>query len=174
MNRHLTIVAVVVASACAGRAPQPDNRAVPPAVELTVPDDGTRLIFAGHAEGVQIYGCSTRADGGHEWKLKAPDAQVTSASGEKLRHYGGPTWEAADGSKVVGEVKAHEQIDAAAVPWLLLSAKSNSGTGLLAKARWIQRANTVGGKAPADGCDDPHAGAEARIAYSAVYRLWGD
>ncbi len=165
MNRHL--LAVIVATACAGRAPQPGG-GLPPVPE------GSRLIFAGHAEGVQIYGCSTRADGGYEWKLKAPDAAVTSASGEKLHHYGGPTWEAADGSKVVGEVKARAQVDASAVPWLLLSAKSNSGTGLLTKARWIERVETVGGNAPPGGCDDTHAGTEARIAYSATYRVWGD
>src|SRR3954469_19487997 len=164
MHRHFVIAALVVASACAARAPEPD-RSVPAASGLTVPDDGWRLLFAGHAEGAQIYGCSSRADGGYEWKLKAPDAQVTSSSGEKFRHYGGPTWEANDGSKVVGEVKARADGNASAVPWLLLGAKSTSGAGLLAKARWIQRLDTVGGKAPADGCDAAHPDAEARIAY---------
>ncbi len=173
MHRHVMIATVVVASACAARAPQPD-RTVPGAPEITVPDDGSRLIFAGRANGAQIYGCASRADGGYEWKLKAPDAVVTNASGEKLRHYGGPTWEASDGSKVVGEIKAHVQVDASAIPWLLLAAKSTSGAGVLAKARWIQRLDTVGGKAPADGCDEAHSGAEARIAYSATYRIWGE
>ncbi len=172
MHRHVVIAAVVFASACAARAPQPD-RSIAGASGLSVPN-GSRLIFAGHAEGAQIYGCASRTDGGYEWKLKAPDAEVTSASGEKLRHYGGPTWEASDGSKVVGEVKARAQMDATALPWLLLAAKSTSGAGMLAKARWIQRVETVGGTAPANGCDPAHSGAETRIAYSATYRIWGN
>jgi hypothetical protein len=163
----------MLCTACASRQPLP-ARGDAAAPDLSVPEDGSRLIFAGKADGAQVYACTAKAEGGHEWKLKAPDAVVVSDSGEKLSHYAGPTWEASDGSKVVGEVKARAQVDAAAVPWLLLAAKSNAGSGLLAHARWIQRFETRGGKAPDGGCDAERSGAEVRIAYSAVYRIWGD
>ncbi len=55
------------------------------------------------ARGVQIYEC--RAVAGdpakYEWAFKAPEADLFDAQGRKVgRHYAGPTWELADGSKV--------------------------------------------------------------------------
>ncbi|SRR5258706_2446947 len=161
-------IALLFAAACASTQPQPTREAAAPGVN--VPDDGSRLIYSGQAEGAQVYACSPKAGGGQEWKLKAPDATVTGSAGAKLRHFAGPSWEAADGSTVVGEVKARADVDAAAIPWLLLGAKSTSGTGLLAHVRWIQRLETRGGKAPGGSCD---AGAEVRVPYSAVYKFWG-
>ena len=71
---------------------------------------------------------------------------------------------------MVGELKAKDDgPDPAAIPWLLLSAKSTTGIGVFARTQSIQRLNTVGGKAPAEGCDQAHAGKEARIAYKATY-----
>ena len=162
MPMRIAIAAALCA--CASSAPMPD-RSVAAAPAVAVPEDGSKLLFAGNAEGVQIYGCT-----GGEWKLKAPEAQVTGAAGEKVHHYGGPTWEAADGSKITAEVKAKAQVDAAAIPWLLLGVKSASGEGVLAKARWIQRVDTRGGTAPAGGCAPD---AEVRVNYTAVYRIWG-
>ena len=69
---------------------------------------------------------------------------------QQAKHYAGPTWEAADGSKVVGSAVAHDDgPDHEAVPWLLLTATNNSGSGLFGNVRAIQRLHTVGGKAPA-------------------------
>ncbi len=69
-------------------------------------------------------------------------------------HYAGPTWESTDGSKVVGEVKEKYSVpDAKAIPWLLLSAKSNSAAGTFAQIASIQRINTEGGQAPTDVCN---------------------
>src|SRR5438067_3617319 len=162
MQGRISLTAVLCAAACASSHPQPSREAAAPAV--SVPDDGSRLIFSGMGEGSQIYICAPKPDGyGPEWKLKAPDAAVTDGAGAKLRHYAGPTWEAGDGSKVVGEVKARTEVDAAAIPWLLLAARSTSGPGLLEHVRWIQRLETRGGKAPDGKCD---AGAETRVAYS--------
>jgi hypothetical protein len=125
------------------------------------------------ATGVQIYACSaSKTDPSKfEWTFKAPEADLFDGAGTKVgRHYAGPTWESTDGSKVVGELKAKDDgPDPAAIPWLLLTSKSTSGTGVFARTLSIQRLNTVGGKAPADGCDQSNAGKEARIAYKATY-----
>src|SRR5208282_2862008 len=113
--------------------------------------EGQTLALDLRAEGVQIYVCSARKDDTtkFEWTLKAPEAELFDASGKKVvKHYAGPTWEATDGSKVVGELKARDDgPDPNAIPWLLLSAKMTSGNGLLAKTTSIQRLETVGGKA---------------------------
>lgn len=60
-----------------------------------------------------------------EWVFKAPEAELFNSAGKRIgRHYSGPTWEANDGSKVIGEVKARDNgPDPNAIPWLLLSAK---------------------------------------------------
>lgn len=140
--------------------------------KLKLPDT-QKLSLEVKAAGVQIYACSvSKADPARfEWVFKAPEADLFDGAGKKIgSHYAGPTWESTDGSKVVGEVKAKDDgPDPAAIPWLLLSAKSNSGTGVFARTLSIQRLHTVGGKAPADGCDQAHADKEARIAYKATY-----
>jgi hypothetical protein len=62
------------------------------------------------------------------------------------KHYKGPVWEAADGSKVGGQVQQRANApNANAVPWLLLKATSNQGTGTFARVTYIQRVDTEGG-----------------------------
>ncbi len=138
---------------------------------------GQALAFDLLGEGVQIYVCAARKDDAtkFEWSLKAPEAELFDASGKKVvKHYAGPTWEAADGSKVVGEVKARDDgPDPNAIPWLLLSAKVTSGNGMLGKIVSVQRLHTVGGKAPADGCSEAaQAGREVRVPYQARYAFY--
>jgi hypothetical protein len=64
--------------------------------------------------------------------------------------------------------------DARAVPWLLLKATSSAGTGPLARAKFIQRVDTVAGEPPATGCDAAHEHAETRSPYHATYYFFGD
>ena len=132
-----------------------------------VPPAGVTKIGSFLGKGVQIYSCT-----GHDpalcWTLKAPEAELTDANGSAFaRHYAGPTWEAADGSKAVGKLmEAVPSPTAGAVPWLLLSATS-SGTGILSGTRFVQRIHTAGGIAPSGACPEP--GAEQRVPYSADY-----
>jgi hypothetical protein len=139
-----------------------------------VPADQS-LAVAAHATGVQIYDCKPAKDDPKrlEWVLRAPEADLFDRDGRKMgKHYAGPTWEANDGSKVVGEVKGRDDgPDASAIPWLLLTAKSNSGAGTFARVTTIQRLRTVGGKAPAGTCT-PASGGESRVAYSADYYFY--
>ena len=131
-----------------------------------------------HAAGVQIYRCRALKDDAArvEWSLKEPEADLFDQAGKKIgRHYAGPTWEAADGSKVAGEVVARANSpDPDAVAWLLLSARSTSGNGVFGRVRFIQRLHTVGGNAPTDGCTQASAGGEVRVAYSAEYWFYAD
>ena len=72
----------------------------------------------------------------------------------------------------MGEVVQRSPVQGA-IPWLLMRAKSNEGAGALAGVKYIQRVDTVGGVAPSSGCDAAHAGAEARVEYSANYDFYG-
>ena len=154
-----------------------DGGADPDAVPdpLRVPD-GQVLALAARGVGVQIYECSAAKDGASyfSWSLKGPDAILRSQSGKRLgKHYAGPTWEADDGSRVTGELVAKADAPrASAVPWLLLRAESVSGTGIFSNVVSIQRLHTVGGTAPAGGCDEAHAGDVSRVRYSAEYRFY--
>src|SRR6266568_3145183 len=137
---------------------------------------GQTLSLVSPATGVQIYECSAiKADPQRfEWLFKAPEAELFDLSGKKIgKHYAGPTWESNDGSKVVGEVKARDDGPAAtAIPWLLLAAKSTSGNGVFSRTQSVQRLYTVGGKAPAAGCNRAQAGKVARVAYKATYYFY--
>jgi hypothetical protein len=148
----------------------------PPAPAALQPPAGQVLALAATGSGVQIYECKpTQADPSrYEWTFKAPEAELADASGNKLgKHYGGPTWESTDGSTVVGEVKAHEAgPDANAIPWLLLGAKSNSGSGVFAHVASIQRLQTSGGKAPTSTCAKDNVQAVARVPYKAMYYFY--
>jgi|HubBroStandDraft_1064217.scaffolds.fasta_scaffold67594_3 hypothetical protein len=139
----------------------------PPAQVLTISARGV---------GVQIYECTAGKDGSkrYSWTLKGPEAELRDKSGRKLgKHYAGPTWEANDGSKVVGDVVARDDgPDGAAIPWLLLRAKSTSGSGVFSAILSIQRLHTGGGKAPESGCDQTQSGRETRVPYTADYYFY--
>ena len=129
------------------------------------------------AKGVQIYECraSMAQSGTYEWAFVAPEATLFDARGRVIgKHYAGPHWEAADGSKVVGTVKERADAPAAgAIPWLLLGAKSVGPSGSFSETTSIVRANTVGGVAPSAGCSQATAGTSARVDYAADYYFYG-
>ena len=134
--------------------------------KLALPQGGTEVgEFA--AKGVQIYVCRVKG-AATEWSFKAPEAELVDAQGRPFaRHYAGPTWEAPDGSKIVGTALASEPAPkAGAIPWLLLSTES-SASGVLAGVRFVQRVNTSGGAGPTGKC--PTVGTEQRVDYTADY-----
>jgi hypothetical protein len=149
--------------------------AAPTAPDLSVPADAS-LSLRAQGRGVQIYVCEAKPDqaGRYDWRFVAPEADLVGPNGEKIgRHYAGPSWEGLDGGKVVGEVRAKAPSpDPSAIDWLLLSAKSANGAGVLGRTRYVRRIDTVGGKAPADGCSAAHAGEQTRAPYTAAYEFY--
>lgn len=134
--------------------------------KLVPPQEGS-LVGRYAAKGIQIYVCTVKG-GGSEWAFKAPEAELIDAQGRPFaKHYAGPTWEAPDGSKIVGKILASEPAPKThAIAWLLLSAES-SGSGALSGVRFVQRVNTNGGVGPTGTC--PTAGTERRVDYTADY-----
>jgi hypothetical protein len=166
-----------LAALMAGCSPNSSVRASVPVVPDTLKVSPSQtLSFAAKAKGVQIYECRTKTNdvSNYEWVLKAPEADLFDARGKRIgRHYGGPTWEGIDGSKVVGEVKSREpSTDSNAIPWLLLVAKKHEGNGVFSRISSIQRLETVGGKAPAEGRGRSELGTELRVPYTAVYYFY--
>jgi hypothetical protein len=137
------------------------------------PDPNQALAMIVPARGVQIYECRARkAPGtGHEWIFVAPEAELFAIGGDKIgRHGAGPHWQALDGSRIKGSVKARADAPRTGdIPWLLLSATSEGPTGAFSKITSIQRVNTVGGVAPASPCTNENAGNQVRIEYRADY-----
>jgi Protein of unknown function (DUF3455) len=137
------------------------------------PGANESLAMIALAKGVQIYECRASKDqtGGYEWAFVAPEADLFDAGGNRIgRHYAGPRWESADGSKILGTVKERADAPAAdAIPWLLLTAKPEGPEGAFSKVTSVQRVSTVGGVAPKAGCSQAAAGTPARIAYTASY-----
>jgi hypothetical protein len=163
----MNIVALVSMQGCAS-SPQAPEALRPPA--------GQELVLALQADGVQIYDCAAAAQGGYEWKFRAPDATLRDVVGRPMgSHYAGPTWRAPDGSTVVGEVRSRAPAkDPANIPLLLLAAKAHGdGDGTFSKVASIQRLDTVGGQAPANSCSSATDLARvARVPYSAVYYFY--
>jgi len=138
--------------------------------QLRPPAD-QKLLFQLHGKGDQIYSC--KADG--TWTLKAPEAQLFDKDNKPFgRHFAGPSWQANDGSKVVGKAVANAPSpDPQSIPWLLVNVVSHDGNGLLTPVTTIQRLNTKGGKAPSSGCDAAHVDQESRVPYTADYLFYG-
>ncbi len=129
------------------------------------------MQFTGRS--VQIYVC-TAAEGHYAWHLKAPEAVLLDGSGKEAgHHFAGPSWQALDGSTIVGEpLVASAAPQPGSVPWLVLRVRSHIGEGTFAGVTYVARTQTEGGAAPASGCDPSHADAEIRIGYSATYVLF--
>jgi uncharacterized protein DUF3455 len=131
------------------------------------------MYLAGHAVGVQIYRCTATAG----WTLVAPRADLYGDNGKLIAtHFGGPTWQAKDGSRVVGRRDGEVSVDSSAIPWLrLVAASTSSGDDgdRLAHTTYIQRVATTGGLAPAAGeCNAATVGDVKEIPYTADYWFW--
>jgi len=166
--RLAPLAAAVLLGACA-TPPAPPTVAIPASLAAPTGDKLARTLWA---DGVQIYECRKASDSAAPaWVFVAPEAKLADASGAPVgRHYAGPTWEASDGSKVVGAVKAKADApDASAIPWLLLTTHSTGAAGLFANVTTIQRVATIGGTAPKTGCDATTLGQQARVPYQAQY-----
>ncbi len=155
-------------SACAS-SPMDATNPVPAAL---VPSDGQRPAFTWHSVGSQVYDCRADGKGRWAWVFVAPEADLFNPRGEKVGTHGaGPHWAALDGSKIIGTVKARADGQRATdIPLLLLSTTSTGASGKLASVTSVQRLNTVGGSAPAQGCDArSDVGKRIKAGYSADY-----
>ena len=135
------------------------------------PGDGNKVFLIGQGVGVQIYTCN-----GSVWSSAVPRADLFDNNGKLIiKHFAGPSWQAADGSKAVGTVVDKVIPDETAIPWVLLSAKTTPGADgdRLVATSFIQRLDTVGGlQPPAADCNAATAGTVVESPYTAEYVFW--
>ena len=149
--------------------------------DIQVPQPRKLLVHT-YAKGVQVYICTQDAKDttNYIWTLKEPFANLytdTTYNKPIGKHYFTdgkiPTWESADGSKVRGgKVAQVNSPDGNSIPWLLLKASANAGTGVLGQVIYIQRINTNGGKAP-DNATKEQKGQLLNVLYTAEYLFYG-
>jgi Protein of unknown function (DUF3455) len=175
--RRLAVAGIAVLAAVLPAAQAAQAGPAEPEVPGTIAvEAGHKLFLVGHAVGVQIYSCNTTASG-FSWGFVAPRADLYDDNGKLIvTHFGGPTWQAKDGSAVVGQRVDGVTVDPTAIPWLKLSAASTTAGpdgDRLANTTFIQRIATTGGLAPAAAeCNSSTAGAVREIPYTADYYFW--
>ena len=154
---------------------------------LNVPA-GAAVKLSLHAMGDQVYTCTASVAGAggaggaggsgattYSFVLKQPDAKLYNQSNTQVGTHGaGPNWTSTVDASVVNGAKVWQENSptAGAIPWLLLRATSNTGTGVFSDITYVQRVNTTGGVAPATGCDATTAGTDTRVAYTADYYFY--
>lgn len=132
---------------------------------IDLPPGTHELLLEAKAEGVQIYACT---DG--NWTPKGPDAKLLDLQGSVIgTHSAGPTWKLNDDSEVKGKVLASQPSpEEGSVPWLLIQAIPDSGSGQLTDVIYIRRTETHGGAAPKENCTS----GESRQPYTATYSFY--
>ena len=100
------LAALLAVAAFAPAAQASHVRPLEPVVpaEIRTPP-GNKAFLVGHAFGVQVYECAS-GPAGFEWRFVEPRAKLFDRFGNLIiTHFGGPTWQARDGSRVVGRLE---------------------------------------------------------------------
>jgi Protein of unknown function (DUF3455) len=175
-HRLLLVAIVAVAAAWPMAQLAQAGPAAPEVPSRIRVEEGHKVFLVGHAVGVQIYTCVANSTG-YGWGPARPRADVYGDNGKLIMtHFGGPTWQAKDGSYVIGQRVDGVTVDPTAIPWLLLSAASTSpgpDGSRLEGTTFIQRVATTGGLPPAAAdCNAATVGTVAEIPYTADYYFW--
>jgi Protein of unknown function (DUF3455) len=172
-RRPLFLSAAIGAAALAIAEP---HAAAPVIVPPNVPSnlvvlDGSRPFLIGHARGTQNYVCLPNGSS-FSWMLFGPQATLFDDDGyQQITHFlsGNPvengtpraTWQHSGDTSAAWAAMTKSSTDPnfvepGAVPWFLLQvvgAQYGVPSGhKLTETTYIQRVNTVGGIAPAEGC----------------------
>lgn len=148
--------------ACPAKVPEALNPSPDVTLETVLP-----------ASGVQSYVCTIEKPGeAPDWAPKGPHATLGEGNNLMGIHFGGPSWQAMDGSLVKGsKLSSASAPDKSAIVWLLLSG-TPSGEGVFGKITHIQRMDTVGGRPPQGGCDQSHLDSRVLVPYRANYYFY--
>ncbi|MDR3384191.1 DUF3455 domain-containing protein [Cupriavidus basilensis] len=169
----LAAISALVLAACAGTMPamqaSVDNATLPEPVRAPA---GHKVSMVTTGAGEITYECREKKDtaGQFEWAFVGPVATLADRSGKIVgKYYGGPTWEAADGSKVGGKQVAVAPNGSGNIPLQLVKADPAMGAGAMNGVTYIQRLKTEGGVAPAAACNVASRGSKQQVPYRADY-----
>ena len=167
---------------------------VPDKLKVLAPNE---VFLIGHATGSQNYVCVTSGTG-VDWSLFTPEATLFNDSIQQVTtHFFSTnpnpddrgairaTWESSKDSSAVWAAATGVATFASdpgfvrpdAVAWVRLAAvgvePGPTGGDRLSRTTFVQRINTVGGLAPADGCTQfTDIGKRAFVPYTADYVFW--
>jgi Protein of unknown function (DUF3455) len=170
------------------RAEQVTPPPVPPAIQVPA---GNKAFLVGHAIGTQNYICLPSVSAsGFAWTLFGPQATLfNDDGGQIITHFLSPnpseadtpraTWQHSRDTSSVWAMAINSSAVPNAIPWLLLQrvgVQDGPTSGdRLTKTSYIHRVNTVGGLAPATGCDlSTNVGSRAFVPYTADYFFYRD
>jgi hypothetical protein len=177
--KFFTLALLPLALAACASTPPPmvlvDNASLPEAVR--VPAAAKQKMWTA-AAGEIAYECREKKDmaGQFEWAFVGPVASLKNKAGAVVgKYYAGPTWEAADGSKVTGKQLAVAPAGAGNIPLQLVKTDPAMGMGMGAMQgiSHIQRLQTQGGVAPVAVCAMANKGERRQVAYQADYVFYG-
>lgn len=119
--------------------------------------ESAQSIIATAATGVQVYSCELDRNHHLIWTFQHPEAKLYDANGVPIIEHGaGPSWQASDGSRIIGKVITQAPSGSAgSIPQLLLAAHAVAN-GSLSSVRFVQRLDTVGGVPPTPACSVEH------------------
>lgn len=162
-SRHIAAVLICCPLLSGGISPGAAQTAIPDAVAAK----GEAVVLSVHADGAQVYDCKAGDGGKLTWQFREPIATLIESGKTIGRHYAGPTWELADGSRVVAKAAGNASgATPKDIPWLKLEVVNAQGAGALSGVTAIQRLNTKGGQLEG-ACDK--TGATAAAPYAADY-----
>jgi hypothetical protein len=159
---------------------------VPASLKVPAPNEAFLL---GRGVGTQNYVCQPSSSLGRVvWTLSTPQATLFSDQADQLTtHFFSPnpveggivraTWQDSQDTSTVWAraiASVADPNESGAIDWVLLQAVGTkvgpTGGNTLSRTTFVQRLNTVGGSAPATGCDVlPDAGRKAFVPYTADY-----
>jgi len=163
-------------------------------------EPGNEAFLLGHATGTQNYVCKPSGTG-VKFVLFTPEATLFKDNDDRqiITHFFSPnpfeantdatvvangliraSWQARDSSTVWAKVHQPDgalTVDTSAIQWLLLDAVGNqdgpTGGKTLSDVTFVQRVNTTGGLAPANGCTSlSDLGNTAFVPYTADYYFY--
>ena len=146
-----------------------DNATLPEPVRVPA---GNSIKLETVGTGEITYECREKKDaaGTFEWAFVAPVATLWDMQQKSIgKYYGGPTWEAMDGSKVTGKQVAIAPAAAGNIPLQLVKADPAMGNGAMTGVTYIQRLETKGGVAPSAACNAAAMGTKQQVGYQAKY-----
>ena len=177
MNSSLAAIGVTALLSACSMGPmmmtKVDNASLPEAVRVPA---GQTMRMATTGVGEITYECREKAAaaGQYEWAFVGPVATLYSGDERSVgKYYAGPTWEAADGSKVTGKQVAVSPATPGNIPLQLVKTDPAMGAGAMTAVTYIQRLNTKGGVAPSAACDAASKGKRQQVAYEADYVFYG-
>ncbi|MGH8617618.1 MAG: DUF3455 domain-containing protein [Burkholderiales bacterium] len=166
-HRASVLIVPLALAACASgmKAPEAPAAVTPPA--------HAKYNMTTVGVGEITYECRAKAGaaGAFEWVFVAPVATLYDGDKKAVgKYYGGPTWEANDGSKVTGkQLAVAPAAGTGNIPFQLVQANPAMGSGAMTGVTYIQRLNTMGGVAPTAACAQGNMGAKQLVKYQADY-----